>query len=96
MRRLRVSRAAQRDLVGIAEFTLEQWAEAQCVKDLGQIDARFRSLLRRPTQARRCDSLREGYWGALEGRHVIFFTFTEKTVDVIRVLHVSMLPERHL
>lgn len=96
MRRLRVSRAARRDLIEIAEFTLDKWGEAQCERYLAQLDTRMRSLVRRPTQGRPCDEIRQGYWRCVEGRHVIFFTFTAQTLDVIRVLHVQMLPERHL
>jgi plasmid stabilization system protein ParE len=31
-----------------------------------------------------------------EGRHLIFYRRTSGTIDIVRVLHDSMDPERHL
>jgi plasmid stabilization system protein ParE len=43
-----------------------------------------------------CDDLSPGYWRFREGRHVIFYRLSVRTVDVIRILHERMLPRRHL
>jgi toxin ParE1/3/4 len=56
----------------------------------------MRQLVRRPESGRPCDAIRSGYWRASEGRHVIFYVFSKQSLDVIRVLHERMLPERHL
>ena len=96
MRRLRLSRAAKNDLVEIGVYTAERWGEAQCERYLSQLDERISLLLRRPQSGRACDELKPGFWRATEGRHVIFYTSTERRLDVVRVLHVQMLPERHL
>lgn len=96
MRRLRVSRLAQQDLVEIGSFTLEAFGERQADAYLRQLDRRMRQLVRRPESGRPCDAIRSGYWRASEGRHVIFYVFSKQSLDVIRVLHERMLPERHL
>ncbi|MBE2254315.1 MAG: type II toxin-antitoxin system RelE/ParE family toxin [Myxococcus sp.] len=96
MRRLRLSRAAKNDLVEIGVYTAGRWGEAQCERYLTQLDERIRLLQRRPESGRSCDDLKPGAWRITEGRHVIFYRFSEQRVDVLRVLHVQMLPERYL
>jgi toxin ParE1/3/4 len=52
-------------------------------------------LSKNPKSGRACSSIKPGYWRAREGRHVIFYVFSNQTLDVIRILHERMLPERH-
>lgn len=96
MRRLRLSRAAHRDLIDIAEFTRDRWGDAQVARYLGQLDATLRSLAREPEQGRACDDVRPGLWRCREGRHVVFYRLGAKSLDVVRVLHERMLPRRHV
>jgi toxin ParE1/3/4 len=96
MRRLRVSREAQHDLVEIGQYTLQRWGAAQAELYLRQLDRRMKALVKRPTSGKPAALLREGCWRAREGRHVIFYEFDDETVDVLRVLHERMLPERYL
>jgi toxin ParE1/3/4 len=91
-----VSRQAQRDLVDIGRFTLDRWGEAQAEAYLRQLDARLKRLVKRPEAGRSCHHVRAGCWRVHEGRHVIFYEFDDRTVDVLRLLHERMLPERHL
>lgn len=95
-RRLRVSREAENDLVEIAEFTSDRWGDAQAQRYLRQLDERLRMLCKRPESGRAFGALKPGYWRALEGRHVVYYVFSDETLDVIRILHERMLPERHL
>lgn len=94
--RLRVSRKAREDLLDIAHFTVERWGEEQARKYLWLLDSKLRALARHPTAGIRSDDIRPGYWRVREGRHVIFYRVGAKTLDVIRILHERMLPERHL
>jgi toxin ParE1/3/4 len=96
MKRLRVSRAAHRDLVEIAVFTRERWGDAQCARYLRQLDARFNAVARAPERGRSCDQIRPGLKKVNEGRHVIFYRSKGRTVDIVRVLHDSMDPDLHL
>ena len=57
MARLRISRAAKRDLLEIAAFTRERWGEAQCDRYLGSLDQAMRMLARTPGAGRTCDHL---------------------------------------
>lgn len=96
MRKYRVTRAARRDLVEIARYTLDRWGDGQRVKYLSQLDDRFDRLAADPEHGIASEHLKPGYWRCHEGRHVIFYKITERGVDIIRVLHDRMLPERHL
>jgi toxin ParE1/3/4 len=94
--RFRLSRAARRDLIEIARYTLERWGDEQRVRYLTQLDARFRWIAQNPTCGLASDHIKPGYWRCAEGRHVIFYRLSAKGVDIIRILHDRMLPKRHL
>lgn len=93
----RISRAAERDLVEIGQYTTERWGEAQGRRYATQLYARLEALSVQPELGRRCDDIRMGYWRVQEGKHVIFYRLgTTKAVEIIRVLHERMLPDNHL
>lgn len=94
--RLKVTRAARRDLVEIGRYTLREWGEAQCRSYLTQLDDRLRLLAAAPTSGRSCDDIKPGYWRYREGRHVVFYRLVGDTIEVVRILHERMLPKRHL
>ncbi len=96
MAKFRLTKAARADLGEIARYTLERWGDHQRKRYLSQLDARFRQLARNPTHGIASDEIRPGYWRCSEGRHVIFYRIEDGTVEIIRVLHARMLPERHL
>ena len=91
-----MSRDARRDLIDVGTFTRDRWGAQKAGDSLRQMDRRLKVLLRNPKSGRVCGNIKPGYWRATEGRHVIFYVFSDKTLDVIRVLHERMLPERHL
>ena len=96
MPRLHVRRAARRDLADIGVYTLSQWGKAQAEKYVLQLDARFHALARRPSQGRKCDHIRPGLMRYAEGRHVIYYRWSEDVVVIVRVLHDAMDPALHL
>lgn len=92
----RITKAAKQDLVEIAAYTFERWGDAQRRRYLAQLDARFHRLAKKPALGLPSDDIRPGYWRYQEGRHVIFYRRAKPGIEIIRVLHVRMLPERHL
>ena len=92
----RLTKAARRDLVEIARYTLERWGDEQRVRYLTQLDARFRWLAKHPKLGLASDEIKPGYWRCHEGRHVIFYRVVTKSVEIVRILHDRMLPKRHL
>ncbi len=96
-KKFRLSKAAVRDVIAIGRYTAETWGLEQCRRYLGELDSRFASLAKDPLAGRPCDEIRPGYRRFLQGRHVIFYRLSRRgIVEIVRVLHQSMLPERHL
>ena len=96
MASLRLSKAAKRDLIEIARYTLEHWGDEQRKRYLGQLDARFRWIARNPEMGLASDHIKPGYRRCAEGRHVIFYRLSATCVEIIRILHVRMMPRHHL
>jgi len=92
----RLTKAAKRDLVEIARYTLERWGDQQRRRYLSQLDARFQWLAHNPTLGLDSAHIKAGYRRYVEGRHVIFYRVARGRTEIIRVLHVRMLPVRHL
>ena len=84
---LRISILAQNDLKNIGRYTAKQWGIEQRNHYLLRFDERFKILSENPKMGHGCDEIREGYRRFREGEHVIFYRLTEKTLDIIRILH---------
>jgi toxin ParE1/3/4 len=93
---IRISILAQNDLKNIGRYTAQQWGIEQRNHYLFQFDERFKILSTNPKMGHCCDEIREGYWRFREGEHIIFYRLTEKTPDIIRILHKNMDIEKYL
>ena len=90
-----VSPAAEADLAGIFEHTLENWGSDQASKYIDLLIARFKWLTTNRSLWRPRDDLRPGLYGQYEGRHLIVFREVEGDLQIVRVLHQRMDPARH-
>jgi toxin ParE1/3/4 len=93
---LRISALAREDLKNIGRHTYKNWGLEQRNNYLSQINACFEKLLTMPQIGRSCDDIRKGYRRFREGEHIIFYCFTELSLDIIRILHKNMDVENHL
>ena len=93
---IQISTLARTDLKNIGRYTAQQWSIEQRNHYLLRFDERFKILSTNPKMGHCCNEIREGYRRFREGEHVIFYTLTEKTLDIIRVLHKNMDIEKHL
>ncbi len=96
MSRVHYTRDAERDLDGIAAYTLVQWGEEQCAKYLDLLEQTCEVIIpqnarhARPVPGRpqlqrwRCE------------RHVIYFRRVRGGLEIVRILHERMLPLTHL
>ncbi|WP_368072138.1 type II toxin-antitoxin system RelE/ParE family toxin [Actinomyces sp. oral taxon 175] len=57
---------------------------------------RRRSLSRASQRQHTRDEVRPGYRSRAVGSHVVFYVISDGGVDVIRVLHQRMDPDRHV
>jgi len=96
MREILISPRARRDLIEVWLYTFENWGEAQADSYVGALERHIDELAEAPNRGRSREPVREGYWSIHVGRHVVFYTFTDSTVKVRRVLHDQMDVDRHL
>ena len=87
---------AETDMLEIGRYTEKQWDAAQRRKYLEALDNRFSVLAESPDLGRLRNELGTGYRSFREGRHVIFYKRSSTGIIVIRVLHMSMDPGRHI
>lgn len=91
----RLSRRAEADLLGIAEYTLRTWGKEQALRYVDELEACCRQLSDNPALGRACDDIRHGLRRMEHGRHVVFYRRVGNGIVVSRILHQRMLPGRH-
>lgn len=94
MRPVRLSRAAEADLLEIGIYTLDVWGEEQSLMYLDSLDECFRKLHANPFLGRSCSRLRPGLRRIEHHRHVVFYRRNKSGVFISRILHERMLPGR--
>lgn len=93
---IHVHGSAESDLIDIWRYSFEQWGEFQADKYLDKLDSGIRKLADNPEIGVKRDHVRDGYRVLFVGSHAVYYTVTPDIVHVIRVLHGSMDPDRHL
>jgi toxin ParE1/3/4 len=91
-----LSPAAEDDLLDIAAYTLRAWGERQADRYLSALENACRQLAEKPLIGRPCDEISTGLRRMEQGSHVIFYRQKSGGILVSRILHRSMLPERHV
>lgn len=87
---------AKSDLKNIWRYSFDKWGEDQAVKYLLQLDAGMQRLTGNPKIGKTREKIREGYRSVHIYRHVIYYRLQGKNIDIVRVLHERMIPEKHL
>jgi len=84
-----LSPKAEADLVGVARYTLDRWGNDQAAGYLTELDATIRSLSQNPERGQRRDRLKPGLRSLTHrGHYHIFYRVVDRTVQIVRVLHV--------
>lgn len=96
MPQYRLSRKAEKDIVNIARYTIEQFGIEQARTYRDSLIACFRSLGETPGIGRKVDYIREGYRRFDDRSHVIFYKSDGRDILIVRVLHKRMNAPRHL
>lgn len=95
MKRLLLLPAAESDLDGIFDYTTDTWGPEQAVRYLTDIRDHIRSLCSGEKPGKpypRIARVRQSY----VGRHTVYFLTDADTLTIIRILHQSMDPSRHV
>lgn len=90
------SRLAEADFLEIGDYTLRTWGEVQADKYIDQLERCFHRVAEHPAMGRSCGDAGPGLRRIEEGKHVVFYRRQAQGILVLRILHKSMLPERHL
>ena len=96
MHKLHKQALAQQDLINIWLYTYETWGEAQADQYFDELDSGLKTLCRNPVIGKNRDSIRDGYRSFQINRHVVFYKVASSTIQIVRVLHERMDPERNL
>jgi toxin ParE1/3/4 len=91
----RFSRRAEADLLGIANYTLRTWGRAQTTRYLGELEALLKTLANKPALGRACDDIRPGLRRIEHRKHVVFYRQELTGILISRILHQTMLPDKH-
>lgn len=87
----RLSPAAEADLVGIWDYTAQQWDKDQAARYVVAIRDRLDGIVAGRIPLRSAADVRPGYFKCAAGSHMIYFTRAgDQTIDVIRILHQNM------
>ena len=95
MAECRLSRRAEADLLSIGTYTLRTWGPDQTSRYLDDLETCCAMLSENPALGRASDDVRPGLRRMESGRHVIFYREDDRGILVSRILHQSMLPEKH-
>jgi toxin ParE1/3/4 len=90
-----VSALAESDLVGIWEYSFEQWDAGQADDYLDELNAGIQLLADHPELGANRDYVREGYRVLFVNRHAIYYIVSPSGIRVVRVLHEQMDPGKH-
>jgi toxin ParE1/3/4 len=91
---VRYSIRAERDLMEIADYTLNRWGVDQALRYLDELEACCCQLAASPALGRACDDILPRLRRMEHGKHVIFYRDAAGGILVSRILHQSMLPDR--
>ena len=91
-----LSLLAEQDFRNIATYTIRAWSVAQSHRYIDALESCCELIAENPGIGRRCDSIEPGLRRMEEGKHVIFYKADEKGVQIIRILHANMDPERNM
>ena len=95
MASVRLSVRAKADLKSIAEYTVHVWGGPQTVQYIAAIQSHCQQLADLTLPGRSCARLSPGLLRSEYLKHVVFYRPHGDGILISRILHQSMLPERH-
>ena len=87
---------AENDLIDIWQYSYDKWGADKAAEYLMQLNAGMQGLTNNPQLGKSREHIRIGYRSIQINHHVIYYRLGDKFIDIIRVLHESMLPTKHL
>ena len=85
-----LSPRAQTDLDEIWAYTLRHWGIDQTELYIRQICRDIATVAARPMIGRACPEIRAGYYKYQTGSHIFFYSLSNSSINVVRILHQRM------
>jgi len=92
----RFSNLAERDMEGIADYTVDTWGPAQATRYIADLIDCCERIALNPRIGRPCGKVRRGYRRIEHGKHVLFYRLAAGEILISRILHQSMLPHQYI
>lgn len=92
----RLSVEARRDLMDIADYTMDVFGAQQAYDYQNAFIEAFHLLGQYPAMGRTCDDIRQTVRCFREGSHMIYYRQAGDIIYILRILHYSQDPLRHL
>lgn len=96
MHKIVKSPLAEDDLIDIWQYSYNKWGVDKAVEYLLQLDTGIQGLASNPEIGKTRENIRRGYRSIQINRHVIYYRVDAEIIDIIRVLHERMIPNKHL
>jgi len=87
---------AENDLLNIWQYSYEKWGANKAGEYLLQLNSGMQELANNPLLGKSREIVRPSYRSIQINRHVIYYKVQNDVIDIIRVLHERMIPEKHL
>ncbi len=87
---------AEDDLLDIWQYSYNKWGVNKAGEYLLQLDAGMQGLANNPMLGKSREAVRRAYRSIQINRHVIYYKYHGDIIDIVRVLHERMIPEKHL
>lgn len=91
-----LSPEAQKSLIGIKAYSIENFGVTRTKKYLQTIHKRMQALAENPSLGIIREDLKVGYHSSFVGSHTIYYRVNPAHIDIIDVLHQSMEPSKHI
>ena len=85
-RSLRYHSLAQRDFVGVAAWSKEQWGAKMTRRYLDEIERQISRIVDNPMLGSDAELPRPGLRKIIAGRHTIFYVASESEVQIVRIM----------
>jgi len=90
------SEIAERDLEEIIDYTFRQWGALQTNAYLDGLEALGQLLAENPDLGTRRDQLHQGLLSFPYESHILYYVKQPAGITIVRVLHRSMDPVKHI
>ena len=87
---------AQKSLKEIKEYSLETFGKRQTLIYLEELNDKMKYLAENPQRGKIRNNIKQGYYSAYQGSHIIFYLIKTDHIAIIDILHKSMESALHL